>query len=62
MRRFIGEQVRWYSVTTGGWRFGAVYSVRVLDGLELATVVFRGYKQHPGFTSELPAGFLERCS
>jgi len=59
--RYIGEEVRYYTTTAGGWRFGQVIDVRVIDGLQFATVAFRSYREWPGFTAELVGFLLERC-
>jgi hypothetical protein len=66
MVRYIGERVRYYRSGTG-WMIGTVRSMRVVDGLELATVYFPpyaswwGYGSHPAETMEVPEFLLERC-
>jgi hypothetical protein len=66
MVRYIGERVRYYRSGTG-WMFGTVRYVRVVAGLELATVYFPpyaswwGYGSHASETVEVLASLLEGC-
>ena len=66
MVRYIGERVRYFR-RGSGWMFGTVRLVRVMDGVELATVYFPPYTSYWGYgsyaaeTVEVPAFLLEGC-